>query len=248
MGTLRCRHIRKKLSKEDFALVNSAQNDIVEQQPNITLVVSHCNSDLVWIKPYMLETMNITGVRMENVVIYSKCQKKIVGLDNLRSISEIEPQVIPMPNVGRNDHTFAHYTYNHYKSILENDEETNDNLVVFLKDNAYAIEYFCPFEQVYELAKTVGFSCIPIIKRLIGKSFGSTITVFNREELGTSDMKEYESNKGEEYGESESSFQTNMYKDLKDFEQQKWALSCRKIRSSNLLVSEVYLRRRKEIY
>ena len=96
-------------------------------------------------------------------------------------------------------------------SIAKHEKEEKDNIVVFLKDNAYASGTFRSFNEVYELTKRVGFGCIPVYPQFL-------LRIHRRREFGFWAMPTYESNKGENYGETSESFQNENYKNLNDYE------------------------------
>ena len=94
----------------------------------LSLVISHCESSLQWIPKYINKYFHI-----QDITIYSKCGKRVEGIDLLQSATP--PKVIVHENVGSADHSYAHWIKEHYASIANDEGEDGDNIVVFLKDN-----------------------------------------------------------------------------------------------------------------
>ena len=68
------------------------------------MVVAHCSEDLSWITKSVAKVRNCPagGIEVENVYVYSKCGKPVTGMPPNASLTHL-------PNVGRNDHTFAYH-------------------------------------------------------------------------------------------------------------------------------------------
>lgn len=123
----------------------------------LSLVISHCNEDMTWMTNY---TQNLS---ITNITIYSKCGKKINGYKP--SISNI----IRMPNIGRCDHSYAHYMKNYLKqsddnnAITDNDNsDENNHIVLFIKASRVLIPFalnYRPLSDVIQIAKIKGFGC-----------------------------------------------------------------------------------------
>ena len=120
---------------------------------NITLVISHCEESLKWIKRYIGTT---SQYKIVDIAIYSKCGKEVEGLDELSSIAPTTLE--KLPNVGRCDHTYATWIIDQYNSVTM-DENGND-IVFFLKDNDYHVENYYTFEEVFSSAVEIGFGCL----------------------------------------------------------------------------------------
>ena len=87
----------------------------------IHIVVAHCNKLLNWMYRYTKDFLNIASTH-----VLSKCGVEVKGAPS-NAIVEVLPK-----NVGRNDHSFAHYI----TSILPEIVSPNDkSIVVFLKDS-----------------------------------------------------------------------------------------------------------------
>ena len=91
------------------------------EKKKIHIVVSHCKASLNWMPSYLGDLTN----NVASIHILSKCGHGVEGAPE-----NAEIQVIP--NVGRNDHSFAHYI----TSILPklSIDTDDDSTVVFLKD------------------------------------------------------------------------------------------------------------------
>ena len=116
--------------------------------PRVLIVVSHCLQGLEWLPKYL------DGVDIYNLTIFTKCDKPVTGIPNNTIIKRI-------PNVGRNDHTFA-YAISHldesYSSLRSGD------VVVFLKDdmsssNIHQIAKWRSLKEMLRIASVTGFSC-----------------------------------------------------------------------------------------
>lgn len=117
----------------------------------ISLVISYCENGLQWIPQYI----GTDGYRISDITIYSKCGKEIEGLEELSSIGPTK--IITLPNVGRCDHTYAHWITEQYQSI--NKEKGGEDIVFFLKDNDYHKDTLYTFEELFTFASEVGFGC-----------------------------------------------------------------------------------------
>jgi len=97
----------------------SRSRSIRPSEKMIHIVVAHCNASLNWMPSYLSDlTNNVASIR-----ILSKCGQDVEGAPE-----NAEIQVLP--NVGRNDHTFAY----HITSILPKLPTNDDSIIVFLKD------------------------------------------------------------------------------------------------------------------
>jgi hypothetical protein len=81
----------------------------------IFLVVSHCKQDLHWL------TELTSVVNISDIVVYSKCGHRVVGAPS-------NAQIRVLPNVGRCDHTYAHYI---------SDLNATEGVVLFVKDTIH---------------------------------------------------------------------------------------------------------------
>lgn len=107
-------------------------------------VISHCESDVLWLKNYL----NETG-KMRHIDIVSKCghRPKLVS----PSIAHFK-----MPNVGRCDHTYAQW-------ILENAHKLKMNDVVFFMKDTHKVHQadskFRHFKDMMRVVSDTGFAC-----------------------------------------------------------------------------------------
>ena len=130
----------------------------------ISIVVSHCKSNIEWIKNYIGNNYSI-----KEITIYSKCDKDVEGLLELEKLSPTVA-VIKMPNVGRCDHTFAHWINSHYESI-EKERDGND-IVMFLKDNGRHQSEYLPIDELFSHVSNTGFGCVVKPTSVCGKEEG----------------------------------------------------------------------------
>jgi hypothetical protein len=87
----------------------------------IHLVISHCTANLNWIS-YFTKGFDISSIH-----VVTKCGKEVEGAPTSATIEK-------MPNVGRCDHTYAHYITTIMDQKVKKGEES-DSIVVFLKDD-----------------------------------------------------------------------------------------------------------------
>ena len=81
----------------------------------VYLVVSHCKQDLFWLA-------NLTSIfQIHDIVIYSKCGYPVIGAPPNALVSLL-------PNVGRCDHTYAHYI---------SELKATEGVVLFVKDTTH---------------------------------------------------------------------------------------------------------------
>lgn len=90
---------------------------------DIHIVISYCANDIAWISDF------INGYNISSIHIISKCGYPI---ENAPAGSTIEV----LPNVGRNDHSYAYYiNFVLDSKMAESGSEVDNSVVVFLKDN-----------------------------------------------------------------------------------------------------------------
>ena len=116
----------------------------------ISLVISHCDVAIDWIPGYFG-----TKYHIQDITIYSKCGNEVKGLKALKSATK--PKLIRLPNVGRCDHSYAHWIKEHYESI--NPAKDKSDFVFFMKDNNYHQNTYRPIEEVFTLTSELGFGC-----------------------------------------------------------------------------------------
>jgi len=100
------------------------QSGIVDpKMQHIHIVVSHCNKDLSWIEEF------ISDYTVSSIHIISKCGVPVKGAPSGSTIEVLR-------NVGRCDHTYAHYITSVLQDKIEPGTEKN-SVAVFLKDNRH---------------------------------------------------------------------------------------------------------------
>jgi hypothetical protein len=129
----------------------------------IHIVVSYCKSDLGWISDFTKgNKANIASIH-----VISKCGVPVKGAPDNATLEVL-------PNVGRCDHTYAHYITTILDQKVEQGHE-KDSIVVFLKDNRILHQGTGQnnnFESMVQLASsTHGFACgvLPNLIRVDGK-------------------------------------------------------------------------------
>lgn len=138
------------------------QKAVQQTQRKIELVVSHCDQPIDWIWSRFAP-----GTIFDSVTIYSKCGKPVVGIPSEQKQESVT--ITNLPNVGRCDHTYAHWLAESAKNTPTNSE---DDLVFFLKDNnndyrtekmwfTNVVKQF-NLDQMIPVADDYGFACAEI--------------------------------------------------------------------------------------
>ncbi len=139
---------------EETAGIIEAVNNL-----NISIVISHCEENLDWIAGY-IGGDDEYSIHITDVTIYSKCGKDIEGIQILTELTT-KVTVVKLPNVGRCDHTYAYWIQEHYKSIVDTNMNGNeDDMVIFLKDNARNQKNFLPINLLFSHVRETGFGCV----------------------------------------------------------------------------------------
>jgi len=104
-------------------------------------------------------------VTIKDITIYSKCGKEVDGIDELEkglSVASTNIIVVTQPNVGRCDHTYAHWINEQYTSIHEqtNERANANDIVMFLKDTDRRRNKFLPIDLLFTHASKSGFGCV----------------------------------------------------------------------------------------
>ncbi len=126
------------------------------ESTRISLVISHCEGDVSWIATFMKEKK----YKIKDITIYSKCRKEIKGLERIFSLGPT--QIVHYDNVGRNDHSYAHYIKEHY-DVFKKEKNTRNDMVFFMKDSDYFFGKNLPFndmDQMFTETFETGFSCL----------------------------------------------------------------------------------------
>ena len=113
------------------------------------VVVSHCSMDLAWLRDELSQLERAGLLWVGRVTVYSKCGKPVVNASAWWAV-----QVLP--NVGRNDHTYAHHIATSHGCLLPT--------VLFLKDRMAAgwsemKNRAVSLESMAHLVASAGFSC-----------------------------------------------------------------------------------------
>jgi hypothetical protein len=178
---------------------------------NVSLVISHCDVAIDWIPGYIDDKYKV-----QDITVYSKCNKPVEGIDKLKSVTM--PKIIRLPNVGRCDHSYAHWIKEHYQSIDR--KRDGDDIVFFFKDNNYHRESYRPFDEVFTLTSELGFSCAlkPIWCDCPEGNFqckpNSGLSLHNRTELEAFEMRHRHIRLDRDYGNVDK-FVSDVYPNLK---------------------------------
>lgn len=120
------------------------------------VVVAYCHGDLSWLKEYLLELEDFSGVTPK-VTIYSKCGQKAHMLSMLPAWN-ISASVTSLPNIGRNDHTYAYHMSTRYDSL--------EDVMIFIKETynpdhpqGRSFDHLRPKKVVYGEVVSLGFAC-----------------------------------------------------------------------------------------
>ena len=134
----------------------------------ISLVISHCDHSLAWLKDYVGKEGQI-----DDITIVSKCDKVVEGVSDLSKLSS-DIKITRLPNVGRCDHTFAYWIVNNYSKMKADGD--GENLVAFLKDNDYMESKFKSFHDVMTSASDDGIGCVMRPDRF---AYGSNALIYH---------------------------------------------------------------------
>lgn len=125
--------------------------DAALHDKKIHVVVSHCKRDLHWMANFT------QGYELSSVHVVSKCGEPVEGAPDGATIEEL-------PNVGRCDHSYAHYISNVLDDRVAPGEE-GQSIVVFLKDdksdeNLHQPGRWVDFASMIRIASSAnGFAC-----------------------------------------------------------------------------------------
>jgi len=148
---------------------NISNDDINAKK--IHIVISHCKNDLDWFSNYT------KGFNIDSVHVISKCGVPVRGLSNNLSTGNIKPSIEVLPNVGRCDHSYAHYINTILDQKVARGEEEN-SVVLFLKDTAtkeklhqgphIENDWNDIKSMIYGASSTKGFACGTVLKKQLG--------------------------------------------------------------------------------
>ena len=124
------------------------QADDAGKPAHLDLVVSHCDRPLNWISFFVTRPMS-------SVTVYSKCNQTVEG-------APAQARIIRMDNIGRCDHTYAHWLVQQGNRIPP-DRQAND-LILFVKDNDMSDRHIgdeaVAFEEMVHVATgSARFAC-----------------------------------------------------------------------------------------
>jgi hypothetical protein len=110
-----------------LALPPSIRSDILSKIRNVSLVISHCDHPLSWVQNITKGYENI----ISKVWVFTKCGQEIIDAPQ-------NAEIIVLPNVGRCDHTYAHWMSGSYLNNHEmNPVGSPYAIIVFMKDTDY---------------------------------------------------------------------------------------------------------------
>jgi hypothetical protein len=129
----------------------SVREEILKKIRKVSLVISHCDYPLDWIERFTAGFENI----IDKVWVFTKCNQNVTG-------APPGSQIIPLPNVGRCDHSYA-YWLNHFFPEMD-EKDASDQIVVFMKDADYMLQYWGDrnFGDMLSLAVSNGLGCMKI--------------------------------------------------------------------------------------
>lgn len=144
-----------------------------KQKTKISIVISHCNHPVDWIASYMGEG----NYQVSDITIISKCAKEVDGVSALESSFGVSAIIKRLPNVGRCDHTYAHWIRENYSRTQEESrtspptgkDDSPEDLVFFVKDNNYRAKR--PFPHVFATASDAGFGCVQNLPYVAKRKF-----------------------------------------------------------------------------
>lgn len=146
------KYLNSRLDSEDVALWRGTmlKENIpdLDTSAQIDLVVSHCDLPIDWIFQWA------APIKFRKVTIFTKCGKPVIGAPE-------NAKIVPLDNVGRCDHTYAHFMGNYHSEA--NDGDSPSDYVLFLKDNdnSHRERYsrHKDLKEMIPLTKEYGFSC-----------------------------------------------------------------------------------------
>ena len=103
--------------KEDIQCGGLWKGDVIGGDAHafqrVNLVVSHCLGSLDWLANFT------QGFKIHDLTITSKCNKPVIGAPDYAT-------VISLPNVGRCDHSYAHWIANKVKNVKIKKNQTTE--------------------------------------------------------------------------------------------------------------------------
>ena len=147
-----------RLSEEEVVKRSFGSTSIKEEHTNfflngeksISLVISHCDKTVAWFADYF----GSNKYRISEITIISKCDKEVEGIESIEKIATVH--IIRQPNMGRCDHSYAHWIHERVKNL---DKIRRENVVLFMKDNEYLLQHSKYLDEVLDSTSAVGFGC-----------------------------------------------------------------------------------------
>ena len=115
----------------------------------VEVVVAHCSMELSWLRVELERLEGLGRIWVGRVSVYSKCSTPVVNASAAWTVYQL-------PNVGRNDHTYAHHIATSHGCMLPT--------VFFVKDRPAAgwssmKNRIVPVDDMVRLVATSGFAC-----------------------------------------------------------------------------------------
>jgi hypothetical protein len=105
----------------------NTRSDILSKIHDVSLVISHCDHPLSWVRNITKGYENL----ISKVWVFTKCGKEVID-------APLNAEIIVLPNVGRCDHTYAHWLSGSYLLNHEmNPIGSPYAIIVFMKDTDY---------------------------------------------------------------------------------------------------------------
>jgi hypothetical protein len=127
--------------------VSAASEVVIAQHAEV--VIAHCSMDLAWLRHGLGRLEAQGAILVRRVSVYSKCGKPVIN-------ASADWEVHELPNVGRNDHTYAHHIATSHGCLQPT--------VFFFKDRQAAgwsqmKDRVVPLEAMAQLVLSTGFAC-----------------------------------------------------------------------------------------
>jgi len=110
----------------------------------------------------------------------------------------------------------------HYQSILEaTEEKLKDNIVMFLKDHSYHINFYRPIDQLYKMTHTLGFGCVMFFRPCYKPCFRQSCRRFEFTTMhNRTDLNNFTINNWAHFErDSQENFNNEKFPNLKSFEE-----------------------------
>jgi UDP-galactopyranose mutase len=123
------------------------RSDTLLKMKKIIIVISHCDQSLHWVTDISSDFKEL----ISKVVVFTKCGQEVVGAPS-------GAQIIVLPNIGREGHTYAHWL-NNYFPIEPHTTFVKEEIIVFLRDSSHKVDHASKhrFGDMLSLAVLNGF-------------------------------------------------------------------------------------------